>query len=406
MSERDKKLLFYLAAMLILAIPYFFIVRPHLDKIDALDGMKMQLNSELAQKQTAYAKQKDYKEKMAEMDQEIESIMSRFPEDNAEEKSIMFAYDAENNIPMNFSQLSFAENAEMLIDENADPSVDTTESDVEAIANPEESEPEVLLPDAPPQMSLSQLTGKRSDMGMTFTVGYQGYKDFMAYIRDYDDRLVITGIDVGYDDSTGLVSGNLVLSQYALLGPDRVLDVPETGVEDKLGSKNIFKRDGSSDSILDLIDILKSRLGESERSKEAEKITPDYIVRVDASTGNTNAITIGRAKDDNEGISYLTSNNNYKENVYFSVSGSDGSYKAKYNISGKEYEDDTFTKAADEKLCLEIQSTYRINDVDNVSADVHVTNESDKELVVIVSGDDPNTARIEIVEKNGNIVFK
>ena len=51
MSDRDKKLLVYLGALVILAAAYFLVGKPYLDKIDQLSTEKSQLQMELAQKQ-------------------------------------------------------------------------------------------------------------------------------------------------------------------------------------------------------------------------------------------------------------------------------------------------------------------------------------------------------------------
>ena len=53
MSDRDKKLLVYLGALIIVAAAYFLVGRPFLDKIDQQSVEKAQLETELSQKREA-----------------------------------------------------------------------------------------------------------------------------------------------------------------------------------------------------------------------------------------------------------------------------------------------------------------------------------------------------------------
>lgn len=429
MSDRDKKLLVYLGALVILALAYFLCARPFLDKIDSLSAEKMQLQSELSAKREAYENKAMYEQGIAESYAKIQTIIDEFPEDNADEKSIMFASKAEADVPIWFTQVKFAEETKNMINSPEGEEGETqSASDAEAEAEQEaaaaaegedaeagsgrgdasdsgeESEAETEAGGEEGNVGIKDLMYRDTEIGMNYETTYDGFKNLLAYIRDYKDRMVIKQIDVSYDNETGLAVGSLVLSQYAVLGPGRVLPEVETDVED-LGTDNIFVNKNRGGSILDLLaemysDFLKKITGDISEDV-LDEFGTDYFLKVNAVTDNTNGKTIGRADDVSES-SYITSSRNKSEKVTFTVSGEGGNYSVTYKIGKSEYTD-TIERTGDAKLYLRIVSTTRAGDDDESAVTVHVINESDIPVVVNIEGDDPGKPRVKMKEKVGEV---
>lgn len=413
MSERDKKLLVYLGALVILAVAYFFVGRPYLDKIDALSTEKMQLESQLAEKRKALENKDMYEQGIVDSEARIREIIEEFPEDNVDEKSIMFVARTEPEIPIWFNQVKFAEETKMMINgeetesasdveqEQLEESVEAAEG--EEVTATEESE----APDAESgrgSTGLGDLMYRDTELGLAFETQYDGFKKLLAYIRDYEDRMVIKDIDVSYDSFGDLVSGTLTLSQYAVLGPDRTLPDVVTDVED-LGTENIFINENKGGSIVDLLadmaaDFLNKLLGNMPE-EALDELGTDYFVKINAVTDNTNGKTIGRADDTTEST-YITSAKNAKEDVSFRVSGNGGSYSVYYKVGKAEYTD-KIDKAADGKIYLRIVSTARMSSEDKSAVTLHVTNESDIGVVVNIEGDDSENPRVDVRNKTGNV---
>ncbi len=421
MSERDKKLLIYLGALIILAAAYFLVGKPFLDKIDALSGEKTQLQSELSAKREAFENKAVYEQGIEESAATIQKIMDEFPEDNSDEKSIMFASRAEADVPIWFNQMKFAEETQNLINNQEGEGGETeSASDVEqeqleegvAAAEGEEvpgsgrgeSEGVPEGAEVGGNSGISELMYRDTELGLTFETQYDGFKNLLAYVRDYEDRMVIKEIDVTYNDITGLVSGSMVLSQYALIGPGRELPEVETGVED-FGTENVFRNSNYGGSILDLLadmysDFLSKLLGDMPE-ETLDELGTDYFVKVNAVTDNTNGKTIGRADDSSE-TTYITSASNMQEEVTFKVSGSDGNYDVFYKMGESEYTD-SIRKDADGKVYLRVVSTKRADDDDESAVSIHVLNESDIQVVVNIEGDDSDNPRVSIPEKGKNV---
>ncbi len=412
MSDRDKKLLVYLGALIILAAAYFLVGKPYLDKLDELSNEKSQLEMELREKREAFENKSMYEQGIAESKEKIDSIMAEFPEDNTDEKSIMFASHAETDIPIWFNQMKFAEETKMMINgQEAESASDVEQAQLEenVAAAEGEAAPDGVenAPDVEGgrgKTGLSDLMYRDTELGLTFECKYDGFKKILAYIRDYEDRIVIKEIDVAYSNMTGLVTGSMVLSQWAVLGPDRELPEVETDV-DSLGTDNVFTNTNQGGTIIELLadiasDFLAAIMGEMPE-EALDELGTDYFIKVNAVTDNTNGKTIGRADDSTE-ATYITSASNKKEDVNFKISGSGGSYSVYYKVGKSEYTD-TIKKDADGKIYLRVVSTMRMTDGDESAVSMHVVNESDIPAVVNIEGDDSDNPRVTITERAGDV---
>lgn len=415
MSDRDKKLLVYLGALIIVAAAYFLVGRPFLDKIDQQSAEKTQLQSELNQKRQAFENKEMYQQGIVEATDKINAIIDEFPEDNSDEKSIMFASHAEADIPIWFSQMRFAEETRSMINgEETQSASDVEQQQLEenvAAAEGEESSggrgdeaAATGTAETGGSAGVGDLMYRNTELGLTFETQYDGFKNLLAYVRDYEDRIVIKEIDVSYDKIGGLVSGSMVLSQYAILSAERELPDIVTDV-DNIGTENIFTHANYGGSIIDLIadmysDFISMLLGNLPE-EALDELGTDYFVKVNAVTDNTNGKTIGRADDTTEST-YITSAANGREEVNFVVAGSGGDYSVYYKIGNAEYTD-TISKASDGKIYIRVVSSARMNDGDESTIVLHVQNESDIPVVVNIEGDDGDNPRISVRGNTGNV---
>ncbi len=401
MSDRDKKLLIYLGALIVLAASYFLVGRPFLDKIDEINREKSELRTELDAKRELVARQEEFKKGIDEANNEMQSIIARFPEDNSDEKSLMFISHAEQDIPAWFAQIKFAETSENAIESASDKEAQAETEAVAAAEGESEPAPESVSTE---ESALKDLIGRDTELGLKFMVKYKGFKDWIAYIRDYKDRMVIKEMEVEYDSGVDLVSGTMTLSQYALLGPGRELPPVVTDV-DELGKDNVFVLDGSSPTILDLIgeiasDLIDAIIGGMNGSSSNEQ--ENYFINVTAGSDNTSAKTIGRAKDPS-GTTYLTSDKNEKESVTFRLKGANGRYHGEYEMGGFTVKDDDFKKDITGHVVLRVISSSRKDDSDKSAIKLSLQNTSDIPLIVNVENDDPNNPRVEVLDKEGDI---
>ncbi len=417
MSSRDKKLLVYLGALIIVAVAYFLVGRPFLDKIDQQSGEKAQLTQELNKKRKAFENKEMYEQGIIEATSKINAIIDEFPEDNSDEKSIMFIHHAEHDIPIWVNKIQFAEETKNMVNGEEVQSASEVEQEqleenVEAAegeggGEPADGSESGRGGDVTEQSVIAGLVSRDTELGIEFSSQYDEFKKLLAYIRNYEDRIVIKDIEVSYDQYAGLVRGNMVLSQYAILSEGRTLPDVITDY-DRLGTDNIFipqeKGEGILDIIADAMADLFNRIMGGLSSEAAEEFAADYFMRVNAVTDNTSGKTIGRANDLQQS-SYVISDENGSEDVTFAISGSEGTYAVKYSI-GDEKHEETLEKEVGSTVYLRIVSTERMSDSDKVLVALHVVNNSDLPLSVAIEGDDENNPRIDVVEQDGDVTIK
>lgn len=411
MSERDKKLLIYLGAIVIIAAAYFLVTKPFMDKYDKIKAENLQLDNVLREKRLAFEKQDLYLQGIDQSKDEIGSILAKFPAANSDEKTIMFLSKAEKEDGVWISQIKFAEIVENLIEntetasEEEAAATQAAVAQVDAEATGEESGEEAVE-DVAADEAILDLTGFKgidTEVGISFASTYSGLKKLVEHLRDYDERLVIKNIESKYNKEKGLIESTMTISQYAVAGPGR--EEPEVKVDNvELGRSDLFANAGDS-AIGDLLSIMGQASsginGDSASAGAGEGAS--YFIAVSGIVDGAPGKTIGRANDP-EGISYVTSSSNSDENIYFELTGSNGIYHAKYELAGKSYEDKEFSKSSDGNVVLSIMSKDRRNADDDVEISLHVTNKADIPVKVIVSSDDRSKPRVDVVETNGDVV--
>ena len=72
-----------------------------------------------------------------------------------------------------------------------------------------------------------------------YVAQYDAFKDFLAYIMNNEDKMVLTSVSADQDDLDGTIKGVFILNQYAVSGEGRELDAAKIPAMDH-GTDNIF----------------------------------------------------------------------------------------------------------------------------------------------------------------------
>lgn len=242
-SARDKKLLVYLLAIALVAIPYFFVAKPLLDKQSVLSDEINDLQQKVNHYSDIFMNISEYENRIAEAQTKYNETANKFFGGLNQDNTIMMVKDLENKSDVWIARLSFQ-------DENIVFGGETTVED-----NPE------LVTSAP-------ITGLRQDLNIDYAAKYDDFKRFIEYVENYDERLFITSITATYAVDSGLVGGNIVLSQYAVTGTDKEYNAPDlSGV--KVGNEAIFKTGVSLLAPETTEEEISSEETEEEESSEA-----------------------------------------------------------------------------------------------------------------------------------------
>ena len=248
MSTRDKKLLIILAGVAILALTFFLIFMPQSNKRDSLKSENMNLKSQYNQLSALAAKADDYTNKTKEMSDAMQQVYDNFPSYLQIENGIMDAVAIEKSTNTNITELTVG--SPTAIDVNnptgdagtASSSGSSTDSSTTDSSNADSSQA------ADSNSSQSQTGDGSAADGSTSTgsakstvTGYQLYdvSTVMAFKTEYhglkamlgevigsSQKKTISTLNVSFDDSTGKLTGEMLVDSYFLYGLDKPYEAP------------------------------------------------------------------------------------------------------------------------------------------------------------------------------------
>ena len=381
LSERDKKLLLILVIVIIVCVPYFFIIQPLMDKVDSLGKEISDLNAQVKYREELALMEEEYgkaAEQMAAMETEL---LSKFPSDLPQEASILFIHNTEQVIPISLYQVAFGDDVAAQVTSTAE---EQAIEDVEAETG-DTTQTEVIEDNTQTTSLGLGLTGLQTQTRFAYDAGYEEFKDFLKYIADYHDRMVITELEASYSGEMNLVSGNLTLSQYALKGEGRnAVQFLEPNMIQ--GTTNVFKQASGN---FDTTEVAAS---------------PDFFILLNQPGADVDAIIVGQSNDVTEST-YLSSTKNAKQEVNIYFEGENGKYNAYYEIGKTKYDDAGVDFDKDGNIELQIISSSRLDDSDKVEISLNIYNTSDAIVKVTTLNDDAEKPRVTIKGTEGDIII-
>ncbi|MDO4188192.1 MAG: hypothetical protein Q4D29_04305 [Lachnospiraceae bacterium] len=223
LTNKDKKLLIYLLSIGIVALVYFFVARPNLDKQQELLDENTKLEMQINHYNTIYAHQEEYIKQIAEAQVAYSETIDKFFGGLNQENTLINIKGIEDATSTWVSRISFQETQIML----------GNGAEGEAPAGENEEATEDLT------VSSSQLTGMKQELNLDYSCNYSDFKRFVELVQNYDQRLYISSLNAAYSMESNKVEGTLVLSQFALLGTDKEYSAPDLS-NIGVGVDNIF----------------------------------------------------------------------------------------------------------------------------------------------------------------------
>ena len=247
MKASKKEILILLAFLGILAAvcSYVFVYSPKTEEAEALEQENIELQARVADLNSKMQNKDSYIEQTAEMNEEMDAILQRFPVDVREEDGALLAINQELIAPMMISSLGISALEPVVLP-------DANEEDVEytyEIDEVEQYEAQEGISDGagPVGEAVAGGTGNTGvsvlmerSVTMNYIVSYEGLKRGIKNISVQDDRMSINNLTVAYDESTGLLNGTTVVDMYCIPGQaDKEYEEPNFSSV-LLGSDNIF----------------------------------------------------------------------------------------------------------------------------------------------------------------------
>lgn len=247
-SRRDAKLLILLLGIIILALSYYFGYSKFNEKsekiqeeVDALEITYQSLSADNAKRDV-------YEKNISQMKTKINEIVDKYPAKVTVEKENMFVVGLEKE-GVRSSALGFSEN-EIIYVPTTDAATTTGGQNVtpQPTVNPT---PVPTVASNTTQATNGDATVEKPDfigykltMTITYETTYEYLKKCITEIVDYEEQKSIDGITIAFDSNTGNLTGNIIVSAYALEGlntqyKSSVITDITTGSDNPFGSMEL-----------------------------------------------------------------------------------------------------------------------------------------------------------------------
>lgn len=246
MSNRDKKILLFFGAILIVAASYFLVFTKMMEKKNTLVDANASLRTEVQQLETMEAQKASVQEETQKYQQNIAKTLSKFPSEVRTQNAIYDLnemYEGIENVKIQsesykMNQIFYQPGAATAADgtnTNAAPAASTipaSTATVSAITS-DTSVKDIVS-------AAANYIGYRSDVAVAFTAPYNSLKEVVNYINNSEDRMTITDISATKDAESDDLTCSMTISMYAISGTGEIYQQPNV---DDPGSKkqNIFK---------------------------------------------------------------------------------------------------------------------------------------------------------------------
>ena len=220
-----------LGSILILALAYFCVFRPAMSKADELKEKNKLLEGYVKELDMKIAHEKEKQAEIITYNNDREALLKRFFGGMTHEKANHIFYEMMEETGMDFSQVSYSVNTMYFNQEEAMAS--------NLIEREKFASDSTIAVAGTPEQTYDPLMGYKTSLSVEFSCTDQQLTDMIDFINEYEEKLALESITVGYDETTGNLTGTYVLCMYAASGIDKQYEEPKTD-DVKLGVANIF----------------------------------------------------------------------------------------------------------------------------------------------------------------------
>ena len=214
-SERDKKLLIVVMAVLIMALAYFFGYSNLSAQVDELSTKKTSLETTKRDLKEKNNNKQKYINDTDKLSKACTVLIDKYDSTTSQPNAIEFFNKTEDVTGVWVKSLSLSPATVLYkFGQIASSNVNGTSS------------------------YTSNLVGYKSSINISYEGDYSQWKNFVKYINTYASKSTIDSLTATYNDSTGVVSGTASISLYAIQGGDRKATEPKFDV--KTGTDKIF----------------------------------------------------------------------------------------------------------------------------------------------------------------------
>lgn len=229
-KKSEIQLLIAVIGVLIAVCTYFLVYSKFNEKSDALEAENATLSSQVATLEILDQRKADYIEATEKMQSYITNFENRFPADILPEDRIMMVKTLEDYTRTEVANIAFGSEAEVVYTPAADAATttadataatDTTATDAAATTTTASTSPVSTNGTAYADTHMYEVP-----LSISISCTYDDFKGLVRYIYNQQERESIQGVSISYNETDGMLTGNMTMNTYYLLGTDKVYSSP------------------------------------------------------------------------------------------------------------------------------------------------------------------------------------
>lgn len=229
-KKSEIQLLIAVIGVLIAVCTYFLVYSKFNEKSDALEAENATLSSQVATLEILDQRKADYIEATEKMQSYITNFENRFPADILPEDSIMMVKTLEDYTRTEVANIAFGSEAEVVYTPAADAATTTADAtaatDTTATDAAETTTTASTSPVSTDGTAYADTHMYEVPLSISISCTYDDFKGLVRYIYNQQERESIQGVSISYNETDGMLTGNMTMNTYYLLGTDKVYSSP------------------------------------------------------------------------------------------------------------------------------------------------------------------------------------
>lgn len=225
-KKSEIQLLIAVIGVLIAVCTYFLVYSKFNEKSDALEAENATLSSQVATLEILDQRRADYIEATEKMQSYITNFENRFPADILPEDSIMMVKTLEDYTRTEVANIAFGSEAEVVYTPAADAATTTADATAATDTTATAAATTAASPVSTDGTAYADTHMYEVPLSISISCTYDDFKGLVRYIYNQQERESIQGVSISYNETDGMLTGNMTMNTYYLLGTDKVYSSP------------------------------------------------------------------------------------------------------------------------------------------------------------------------------------
>lgn len=224
-KKSEIQLLIAVLGVLLVVVTYFLVYAKFNDMSETIETQNASLRSQVSTLEILEQRKADYLAATEKMQSYITGFENRFPADILPEDSIMMVKTLEDYTRTDVANIAFGTEAEVPYAAETPAATDETAAASDAAVTAD-----TTVTDSPVTTDGTAYADTHMyevPLSISIECTYDDFKGLVRYIYNLQERKSIQGVNISYNEAVGMLSGNMTLNTYYLLGTDKVYSEPD-----------------------------------------------------------------------------------------------------------------------------------------------------------------------------------